>query len=402
MQNPGLAAERPLKSYRVSMTWRVLLVLLGVPLVGLFVWVGVMPFTDGFHRSLFAMILLPAMALGMITVFILGILDAFRSALHLYPDRIVKREVFKTRELKIADLEGFRFVQSQYTKNIVLFPKKKTDKKIKLSNTFVRFGELSGWVAQTLPDLDAREAAAEQQSILNDREYGSTERERSELLGKYRTVTKYLNNAGIAVGLWAFIYPRPYEILIVLCALFPLAGIMILVQSNGLVHFDERKNSAHPSIVRMFMMPALALALRSLLDFSIIDAKQLLLPVLAITAVFSGLMLAKLKEFTGKAWIKLLPIIFAAVYAYGLTVMGNCLFDRSQPEVFTVRVLNKHVTTGRSTTYYVKLAPWGPVAEADDAQVTREQYEQIQIGKEVYVGEMPGIMKIPWFFISLD
>ena len=402
MHNPGLAAERPLKSYRVSMTWRVLLVLLGVPLVGLFVWVGVMPFTDGVHRSLFAMIFLPAMALGMITVFVLGIIDAFRSALHIYPDRIVKREVFKTREIRIADLEGYRLVPSQYTKNIVLFPKQKTEKKIKLPSMLEQFAGISEWVAQTLPDLDARDAAVEQQAILNDREYGNTERERGALLEKYRNVTKYLNNAGIAVGLWAFIYPSPYEILIVLCALFPLAGIMILVQSNGLVHFDERKNSAYPSIVRMFMMPALALAFRSLLDFSIIDAKQLLLPVLAITAVFSGLMLAKSKEFTGKAWIKLLPIIFAAVYAYGLTVTGNCLFDRSQPEVFTARVLDKHVTTGKSTTYYVKLAPWGPVAEADDATVTREQYERVQVGKEVYVGKMAGILKIPWFFISLD
>lgn len=402
MQNPGIAMERPLSSYRVSLTWRILLLLLALPLIGLFIWVGVMPFTDGVNRSLFAMIFLPALALVMITVFALGVLDAFRSVLHIYPDRIVKREVFKTRAVRIADLEGYRLVQSQYTKNIVLFPKNKTEKKIKLSSTFERFGELSAWVAQTLPDLDAREAAVEQQAILKDREYGHTERERGELLEKYRGVTKYLNNAGIAVGLWAFIFPQPYEILLVLCALFPLAGIMILVQSNGLVHFDERKNSAHPSIVRMFMMPALALALRSLLDFSIIDAKLLLLPVLAITAVFSGLMLAKSKEFTGKAWIKLLPIIFVAVYAYGLTVMGNCLFDESRPEVFGVKVMDKRISGGRSTTYYVKLAPWGPITEADDATVPRSLYEQIQVGKEVYVVKKDGILRIPWFYITLD
>ncbi len=402
MQNPGASLERPQRSYRVSMTWRVLLVLFAVPLIGLFAWVGILPFTDNVHRSLFAMVFLPCLALVMITVFVLVLADAFRSVLFISPDRIVKREVFKTREMRIADLEGYRLVPAQYTKSLVLFPKNKAEKKIKLSSTFEKFGELSGWVAQALPDLDARDAVAEQQAILSDREYGFSERERGALLDKYRTITKYLNYAGMAVGLWAFIYPNPYEFLMVLCALFPLAGVMILVQSNGLVHFDERKNSAHPSIVRMFMMPSLALALRSLLDFDIIDAKQLLVPVVAITAVFAGLMLAKSKEFTGKAWIKLLPIIFAAVYAYGLTVMGNCLFDESKPEVHSVRVLEKHVSSGRSTTYHVKLAPWGPFASADDATVPRSLYEQSRVGKEVYVVKKDGILRIPWFYITLD
>ncbi len=210
-----------------------------------------------------------------------------------------------------------------------------------------------------------------------------------------------MNYAGIAVGLWAFLYPRPYELLMVLCAIFPLAGVIILVQSNGLVRFDERKGSAHPAIIRMFMMPSLALALRSL-DFSFVDAKLLLLPIAAITAVLAGLILAKTKEFADKPWSRLLPIIFVAVYACGLTVMGNCLFDQSQPEVFTVQVIGRHVSSGRSTSYHVMLAPWGPVAEAKDVTVPRAQYKQIAVGQEVHVAKKAGILRIPWFYIALE
>ncbi len=180
-----------------------------------------------------------------------------------------------------------------------------------------------------------------------------------------------------------------------------VAGVVILVQSKGLVRFDERKNSAYPAIIRMFMMPALALALRAFLDFSIVDAKMLLTPVAAITAILAGLILTKSKESSGKVGLKLLIVVFVAVYAYGLTVMGNCLFDRSRPEVFHTQVLEKHVSSGKSTTYHVKLAPWGPIAEPDDVTVPRMLYDRVSAGKEVSVCRKDGILSIPWFFIAL-
>ena len=60
------------------------------------------------------------------------------------------------------------------------------------------------------------------------------------------------------------------------CTLFPLTGVTLLVQSKVLVRFDERKSGAYPSIARMFILSSFAMALRTLLDFNIIELKMLL------------------------------------------------------------------------------------------------------------------------------
>ncbi len=396
MQQAGMPGAASLRSYRVKLIWRVFLAVLVAPIVALLVMVVLLPIIHGGARSLPVTLFSLVVSFVVLAFFALGALDAMRSVLHVYPDRIVKKDVFRTREYRLADIEGFRLLQGKY---LFLFPKQKEEKKIKLPSMLERFDELTAWAARSLPDLDARDAAVERQEILNDRELGATEHERSALYEKFNVALRYLNGAGLGIGLWTFLYPRPYETLLVLCALFPLAGVAVLAQSKGLVRFDERKNSAHPAIIRMFMMPSFALALRSLFDFSIIDATLLLTPVAVTTAVLSVVILTRSKESSGRIGIKLMIVLFVAVYAYGLTVTGNCLFDRSRPEVFQVQVMQKYISKGRSTSYHVKLAAWGPIAKPDDTTVPRVIYDEVSVGREVAVYKKNGILGIPWFFI---
>jgi hypothetical protein len=86
-----------------------------------------------------------------------------------------------------------------------------------------------------------------------------------------------------------------------------------------------------------------------------------------------------------------------SMYGYGVVAHGNRLLDRSDPDVFHVEVLDKRVSTGKSTSYYLELAPWGPRTESAEAEVDRDFHDRVRPGGTVCVYLWPGALKIRWF-----
>jgi hypothetical protein len=78
----------------------------------------------------------------------------------------------------------------------------------------------------------------------------------------------------------------------------------------------------------------------------------------------------------------------------------NCVFDQSVPKVYQTTVYNKRVNHGKSTTYYLTLNPWGNGTMPEDISVGRRQYNSNQIGDTISVATKPGLLHIPWFYLS--
>ena len=76
------------------------------------------------------------------------------------------------------------------------------------------------------------------------------------------------------------------------------------------------------------------------------------------------------------------------------------LFDRAKPVEFRTKTLSKHVSSGKHTSYDVELSPWGPKRAAEDVDVGRKLYGQIQVGQTVCVYVWPGALKIRWFEVE--
>ncbi|WP_431241318.1 hypothetical protein ACQ9BO_14575 [Flavobacterium sp. P21] len=94
--------------------------------------------------------------------------------------------------------------------------------------------------------------------------------------------------------------------------------------------------------------------------------------------------------------------VFAICYAYGTFITINCLYDHSEPKVFKTSVLDKRISTGKTTTYYLQLGPWGPRKESDEVKVSKEQYNNSKINDEAEVYLMKGEFDIPWFEVSTN
>ena len=92
--------------------------------------------------------------------------------------------------------------------------------------------------------------------------------------------------------------------------------------------------------------------------------------------------------------------LYGAVYGYGAMILADTRLDHADGQAFQSEVVRRYIGGGRSTTYHLVLAPWGPVASQDNATVTRALYDRTQEGQTVCVALHPGLLRMPWRTIA--
>jgi hypothetical protein len=93
-------------------------------------------------------------------------------------------------------------------------------------------------------------------------------------------------------------------------------------------------------------------------------------------------------------------LLFAGVYGFGSIAVADTEFDDSPPAAYTTTVVGGHVSHGKSTSYYLRLAPWGPVAYPDDVSVSRALYDSTHLGDTVCTTLHSGSLHAPWFRLT--
>jgi len=63
-------------------------------------------------------------------------------------------------------------------------------------------------------------------------------------------------------------------------------------------------------------------------------------------------------------------------------------------------VLNKRISSGKSTTRYVELSTWGQQKEVDEVSVGKKLYNSIEVGSIVKIYFRNGKLGIPWFIVE--
>jgi hypothetical protein len=142
---------------------------------------------------------------------------------------------------------------------------------------------------------------------------------------------------------------------------------------------------------------ALGVGLKALLDVSVLDWGQLWLIAVAGGAVLTIAALA----LCGAAQIKQWPAAFVGVaYAFGVVAQGDALLDTAPGETFQTQVISTHISRGRSTTYSVTLAPWGPDTGANTHDVSPALYAHLEFRGVACVTLHSGALHLRWYVIS--
>ena len=146
------------------------------------------------------------------------------------------------------------------------------------------------------------------------------------------------------------------------------------------------------------------LALRSLLDFEILEFSNFWFPAISITVVTSLVVFSVTSEFnfkkTADYLIATLIMGYLFVYSYGGIINYNCFYDKSDPQIFTSEILDMRISSGKITSYYIELKPWGAETEIDEVSISKGLYEMLVVGEMVNVSLKEGTMGIPWFSVA--
>jgi hypothetical protein len=389
-----------MKEYKLAKGWAVFIYLTTPLLMAVFGYLLLMPFLPGGEKDLQLYWFMAPISLGMIALCVIGIIDAVKGRFVIAGDRVYRKGVFRDRELLLYQIAGFR----QDDKYIYIEPTEKSLKRIKISRYFGGTAEMLEWLSERYPDLDEQTAEAEKQEILSDNSLGYTVEQREEKLAVARKRAKALNWAGGLVAVWAFFFAQPYEAAILAAVVLPAISVLVSKYSGGLIRVEEKKGSAFPSVFSGVFFPAMALCLRALLDFNILRYENVWKATVLTGAVFMALLLVRSKEFLFQSAREYGVMFFFAVlafaYGFGAVVTLNAVYDNSPAAVYQAQVTGKRISSGKSTTYYLTLTPWGPQKEADDVSVSKSLYNRLQVKDNVEVYLKKGWLGIPWFVVS--
>lgn len=388
-----------LKEYKIGKGWAIFIYVFAPLLIALFVWLLIMPFVLD-DTSIEMLYFFAPLSLGMIGLMVVGILDTIKGKVIISSDTLSIRSTFINRDLKFQEIKGFQ-VEQNY---IFVLPNTEGKKRIKISTYIGNSNELIMWLSSKFPDLHQVNEEKEEAEILDNFEYGRNTEERSSLLNQAKKVTKVLNWTGGLILIWTLFKPEPYEYAILASISLPIIATLVVIYYKGLIRIDEKKGSAYPTVFFAILMTSCGLFLRALLDYDIFDYSNIWTPSITIGIAMISLVVFGTKEFKfkkAKDYFSVLSLtIFFFGFGYGSIVTLNCMYDESVPETFQSKVLDKRISSGKTTTYYLELATWGVQTESDDVSVSEELYNRIEIDDNVNIYLKKGLIEIPWFIVT--
>ncbi|WP_125932662.1 hypothetical protein [Hymenobacter glacialis] len=389
------ALPPPSPIYYTAKGWRIFMYAVSPVMIVVFL---ALPFlgnaTDSDHWSV---VFMSVLGVGMAGVFLYGLFETAKWHFTIGPESFETVGLFKTKTLAREEVAGYR-VNEHY---IFIVPQDTKASTIKVGYTTERYADIQEWLADHYPNLDEVEAVEAAEEALIDEELGRNPDERSERLVHASTTAKYLNIVAWAVTAWLFFYPQPYQLAIGAGLLLPLLGAVGLKLHRGALRINEEKNSPYPSVSITLFMPCMGLLIRSVLDVDLVSYTPMWI-VAGQTASVTAVVLAfcthewlfqsKVKFTEGAALIAA-----AAVYGYSASATFNAAFDDTQGQVFSTEVLSKSMSSGKTTTYHLTVAPWGPFTTETDVQVGSNYYQATRSGDKVRVRLQPGRLGVPWF-----
>jgi hypothetical protein len=395
-ENP--VADDSIQTYRLARHWRIITYLIAPPLIGVFLYLLAMPFLV---ESAMVFYFLIPVSIGMIGLFVYGSVDAWVGMVTLSENAVVVKGPFGERALLVGEIKGYS-IDENYIHVYATDPKKK---KLKVSTYLENSKDIKDWFALRFADLNAQEVVEETRPILQDDRFGITVEARARKLLEARRVAKTFNAVSWVVLVWVMFYPKPYEVAIIVGLLLPMLIMMASYLYRGLMKADENDNSAYPSMATGFGVVAVAVALRALLDFTILQYNTGWYLIASITVILSFLYLLptdvlKFHKVSDYLFLAVIPLVMF-MYAYGITVLGNCMLDRSPALVYETTVLEKTTTKGKSTTYYLTVSPWGTLTEPQRLDVPRSDYESASEGERVTVVQRDGYFGMSWVVVNV-
>lgn len=318
-----------------------------------------------------------------------------RSRLIIDGTRIEVRGVFRERVAELKDIEGFRTFSSRngsYTKLYL----KDGGRAITISNSFNTDDDYRAWFQQ-VTDLDKRDRDALLDQISHEQELGATPDERLEKLANAKTWSIFITIvSGAAAAALAFGSPILRVPAFTLLVVTPVAAYYLLQRSPLLYAIFKPKADPRGELSFVLIVSGIGLILScSGLHFVSIELLMLITVPVGLVYFFAFYLACQNQPSRQGKLMGLL--FFAGIYGFGFGMLADTIADHAPATTYSAEVIGKHISRGRSTSYYLELSPWGPKVSPDRVSVSSRIYGTFAIGDQVCLSLHPGSFHASWY-----
>lgn len=385
--------------YRLAKGWQVFIYVFAPILIIGFAALGALPFTADEFNWVTVLILVP-ISIGMMVMGVYGLLETIYGKVTITETSITQKKISKTKTILFDNVKGIR-ENEQY---LVIFSTHGNPKSVQISKYHKQYQELVNWFRLNFADLDVNEAFEEEGAVLENEEFGITVQAREAKFAEAKKVSTAINILGGAAIVWVWFFPQPYSYSVLFSMAIPVLGLAAAVMYKGLIKLDEKKNSKLPTVIYGVFLPISGLGIRALLDYNVIlDGNTWSTSASAAVALVLVIRLSTDElKFKKPLEIFLSSFIAVVMFAYSISVyiIVNCLFDNSHPSSFTTKVIDKEISSGKSTSYYLVVEPWGPMIEKDKFTVSEQEYNSYSIGENVVMYLQDGLLETKWYYVG--
>ena len=304
-------------------------------------------------------------------------------------------DIFKVSAMRRDDVAARRVLRVQGTTLIELIPKDPKKKPLQLAQVVRTDDAFFAWL-QSIPDQDAVELQRATHAIAANPNFGATPHGRLEHAARFARIAQWLGYGIGAVTLWGLAYPRPYELVIGLLLVLPVAALALVVVSKGAVGLDGHVREHRALVGPMLLGPSIVLVLRAWLDLDTLDWLQGL-GIAAALALPLTYAITRIEPGRKAGGLLLLGLCFVLPYSYGGLIESNVLLDKSRPQRFEAIVGEKQQTTGKGASWNLTLGSWGPMTESNEVSVTKGLYENTAVGGRVCIYLFEGRWTLAWY-----
>jgi hypothetical protein len=326
---------------------------------------------------------------------IVAALNARRPVYVLYPDRIEVRTLFGAHALARADIAGVSQVRKTRSGSyfcIVARPDRGDG--MRLDGRLRDDPAVAAWL-EGAPDPQVTAVAEDRAQVLADLRYGPTPEAREARLQLVRIVVIGFSVACVAAALWIFVAPLD-RMALAIAALATALAAALSGAAGGLVIWRPVRR-ARPSIAAG-ALPALALALKAL-TVKMLHAEPLVWAGCGLGVAALVFVAQRPSPWGTRAQSAVVAGVVGFVAAYGLGVAIDAGLDAAPAQTYVATVADMWVHHGRSTSYELRLTPWGGDG-ARTVSVSRELYGQLRVGAPVCPVRHPGALALAWYQLA--
>lgn len=335
------------------------------------------------------------MALLFLAIPVYLVAYAVRSRIIVDGSRITVRTAFGEKSADRGEIIGFRTLRSRNRTYKQLYLRDGRSP-IAISQSFSTDDDFRAWFAQ-IPDLDERDKQKLLDQISNDQELGATPEERLAALATAKTINVFtiiVEASAAAALIWA---PAPFRLAAaIVLALAPPFAIFMVQRSPLLYALFKPKADPRVDLAFLILISGFGLAFSST-GVHFVSTQSILEIAGSIAAVLTAaLYLTARNSFTVPGTV-IAFLVVSGFYGYGLTSVADTLADPSTPQPYAAQVVGKHISRGRSTSYYLDLAPWGPIQTPNRLSVPSAIYRKTVQGDQVCLELHPGTLHVEWY-----